>query len=186
MKFLFSFFILSLAFFSLNTPSLASEIGILNHEPVPSGIRLQPLLNLTSDAEDNKYLLNAMVEKNGNPAGLYKQEATTNIKSIDDSHQNVYWLKELESEKGAVLLIHKSHDVLILQGVMNHKTWEGKFVLKYLTNGLNMSYESCEIYIKRSPAGWYIQNSKGETVQNAVIETSFVGVRGISGLCPQK
>ena len=186
MRLCLSFFAFFLIFFSKLPSSQGSTFEMFNHEPVPNGIHLQQLLSLSSDADDNKYYLHAMIDNNGVPAGLYKKQVINSPDTSEEGHQNVYWLRELESENGGVLMHQKGRNILLLQGQLNRKTWEGKFVLKYLTNGISMSYDECDIYIRRGPKGWLVQDAKGKLVQEAVIETSFLGIRKINGLCQNK
>ena len=173
MKLFFVAIGLPFLFFGMN--SQASSF-----EGVPEGIRVQQVLTMTSNADNYKYVLHTMIDKNGEAVGMYKLEDRGKGGQLHD----IFWMRDLESEEGVVLLNRSDRNAILLNGSLDRETKEGQFVLRYLTNGITMSYEKCTIDLKYDKSGWYIQNAtSGERVQQAFVETYFLGIKKIQGLC---
>ena len=174
MRFLLSAFVLP---FLLLVPIAQAT----DFEELPEGMHTQPLIVLTNNKDAFVYNLHAMIDKNGQAAGMYKMED----RGKDGEIHDVYWMRDLESEAGVVLVNRSDRNAILLNGTIDRETKEGRFVIRYLTNGLSMSYESCNIDLKHDDKGWYVQNVyTGERVDHAFVETYFLGIKKIQGLCP--
>lgn len=154
---------------------------------VPPGITLQRLSTLTSDRDKNINFLNLMLDQNMLVAGLFN-EAHPDNKPGEGEGANVFWLRDIESRDGVVLAEGRGRKALILKGLLDRETQEGRFSITYLANGLSMRYESCEFDLKRQPNGgaWYVRNIyTGATVTQIHVETHALGIKPIKAICKQ-
>jgi hypothetical protein len=73
---------------------------------------------------------------------------------------------------------------MILQGQMGDSQ-EGQFKIKFLTNGLFHSYDSCDFNLRKSGDGWYVQNAyTGAVVRSVKVITKSLGIKTLQGICP--
>lgn len=157
------------------------------NEAVPPGITLQKLVSMTSDQDSNSTDLSLMIDAKKEVAGMYNKPDPKNRDDKDTKSKNIFWLKDIEDPKGVVVLVKKGRNILIMQGALNKRTQEGRFTLKYLTNGLFMTYDSCEFELKKSGSSWKVENAyTGETVKNIKVITHNLGVTTLQGLCPEE
>lgn len=145
---------------------------------VPPGVTLQRLAVLTNDRDARKVTLSLMVEK-GLAAGMFSLE--------DDGDGKPYWMRDIESKEGVVLLETQGKKALIMGGSLDRETQEGKFTIHYLTNGLFNRYASCDFRLKKKGDSWYLQNAYTRnkiTMVNVV--THSLGITTLEGLCPTR
>ena len=177
-------------FFLLVTPAYALNIfkgGVFSpaSESVPPGITLQSLMALSSDRDSTMANLSLMVDDKNLVAGMFASAIKTKKSRPADSGK-VFWMRDIESRSGAVLVRAQNRDILILQGKLDRETQQGKFRLRYLANGLTGRYENCDFNLRRAHDGdWWIQNSyTQQKVTLAHLITWKLGVKTIQGLCP--
>ena len=175
MKFnLFAFYTLAALIFT--TPALARA------DSPDDKTTLQKIIELTSDQDQNINYLSVMDDPSGDAEGIESDPDSKNT-STDNTSTSVS-LAQIESDAGAVLLVRDGKNALILKGSLNSKTDVGQFTLSYLSNGLLMTYDSCDFLLKRDSGGWYVQNpSTGLRVTSVKVETWSLGITTISGLC---
>jgi len=155
------------------------------NEAVPPGLTLQKLVTMTSDQDNNRTDLSLMIDAKNKVAGMYNKPDENNVDDKETKSKNVFWLKDIESAKGSVVLVKKGRDVLIMQGKIDQATQEGAFTLKYLTNGIFMSYDSCEFNLRKSGSNWFVENAyTGDKVNTIKVITHSLGVTTLQGLCP--
>ena len=188
MKTLFAFALLLCAFARPAAAEMGSfwEGGGLfgedQMEAVPPGISLQQIVSLTSDRDDKVNALSVMLDKSRQVAGVYNQHAS----NLFDG-QNVFWLEEIESADGAVLAVVQGRNALILQGRLDRRSQEGRFKIKYLSNGIFMRYESCDFNLRKNGDRWFVQNAyNGALVTDVRVITHGTGITTLQGLCPVK
>jgi hypothetical protein len=156
-------------------------------EPVPPGMSLVRLVSLTSDRDQNVDYLNLMIDGNRKVTGMYSMPDPNNRDGSEGSGSNVFWLRDIESPRGAVMMRAQNRDVLIMQGRLDPQTQEGRFVIRYLSNGLFGRYGSCEFYLRRSGNGWMVQNAYTRArVTNGKVLTHSLGITTLQGICPAK
>jgi hypothetical protein len=175
MKFyLFAFYLL---------PALIFAVPVLARADSPNDkTTLQRIIELTSDQDQNINYLSVMEDPSGDAEGIESDPDSKNT-STDNISTSVS-LAQIESDAGAVLLVRDGKNALILKGSLNSKTDVGQFTLSYLSNGLLMTYDSCDFLLKRDSGGWYVQNSStGLKVTSVKVETWSLGITTISGIC---
>lgn len=156
-------------------------------EPVPPGINIVELVTLSSDQNSNTTTINLMVDSNQEVAGMYNLPNPKNIKDDETKAKNVYWLNDIESAGGSVMLIRRGRNALIMQGALDRGTQEGRFNLKYLINGIFMTYDSCELLLKKKDNSWFVENAySGEPVNVIKVITHPLGITTLEGLCPEE
>ncbi len=181
MKVLFSIFILFLAPFTL------AKADTIDAEPVPPGLHLQLLSTITTDVDSRAANISVMLNNKNLAEGIYARYI--NDKSFEkfEMTRNVFWLRDIEAEKGAVLFQERGLDALILQGEIDRETQEGLFTLKYLANGILGKYESCKIKLKNNNGNLYLQNFYNNTrVTNVKVITWKFGITTLEGVCAPK
>lgn len=184
-----------LCLFALSTaPALAFDFSFFWEgfgpmaEEVPPGVTLQRLATMTSDRDRNVHYLNLMIDDKNLVAGLFNESDPKNKPSDDDLRgEHVFWLRDIESEEGVVLAVAKGRKALILRGLLDRESQEGRFTIKYLANGLTMRYESCDFELKRKENSWVVKNVyTGGEVTTVHVETKMLGIATLKGLCPNK
>lgn len=175
---------------------LTSGIFEPAREAVPPGHTLKKVTQLSTDRDAEITYLSVMMNQEGKVGGFYgstvapaepEDEPTEGELTAEEeaSKRNVFWLDEVESSAGAVLAVVKGKKALILNGKLDRATQEGRFVIRYLSNGLFNSYKSCEFNLRRSAKSWYIQNAyNGQTVPRIKVITHSLGITTLEGLCP--
>ncbi|HEY8278881.1 MAG TPA: hypothetical protein VIH99_04615 [Bdellovibrionota bacterium] len=184
--------LLSIFFFSLlvSGSAFANSWMLLANDPKlagppPPGYALQKMLTLSNDRDAYLYHMHLMVPQNGMPAGLFVAEQAPN--NADDLNGKPFWLNEIESRDGVVLLEGEGRKVLLMQGLLNRTTKEGRFHLKYLANGLSMKYESCDFILRNNAGKYWVQNAyTGEKVEKIHVVTYFLGISTLQGVCPKQ
>ena len=181
-------FVLSLfCLLSLNAHANEAELGTwrleLSEEPgqenVPPGMSIQKMLTLTTDRDANAYDLHAMMDtRNLAATGMYVRTS---------SGCRAFLLADIEKPAGVSLFEAQGRKVLILQGSLNRDTNEGRMHLKYLANGLSMTYETCDVMLRRTDNEYWVQNAyTGAKVTNVKVITYWAGVVTLEGICPKK
>jgi hypothetical protein len=156
----------------------------------PSGAELQKVVTLTSDRDADVYYLHVMQNRGGGlPTGMFVEPDKKN--SREDPSQKprgkTVLLAEIESAQGASVFEAQGRKVIIVQGTLNRATHEGKLKLKYLTNGLSMTYDSCDVVLRKEGESFWVQNAyTGARINKMNIKTHFLGVVTIEGVCPAK
>jgi hypothetical protein len=175
---------------------LTSGIFEAAREAVPPGITLKKVTQLSTDRDADITYLSVMMNKEGKVDGFYGStvapaEPDENpaeegfMTEEETAGRNVFWLQEVESAAGSVLAVVKGKKALILNGKLDRSTQEGRFVIRYLSNGLFNSYKSCEFNLRRSSRGWYVQNAyTGQAVPHVKVITHSLGISTLEGLCP--
>jgi hypothetical protein len=181
-----------LALFCLTLPlnvlaSTLAELGtwrlMLSEEPgqdnLPPGMGLQKMFTLTTDRDSNVYDLHAMLDsRNLSATGMY-------IRSAEGGR--AFLLTDIEKPSGVTLFETQGRKVLILQGNLNRDTNEGRLHLKYLANGLSMTYETCDVILRRTGNQYWVQNAyTNAKITAAKVLTYWAGVTTIQGICPNK
>ena len=177
----FSFFL-----YFVDTVFAAEAPDLAQREEPPAGIILQKLFTISSDTDNNKVDLMLMVDKNGLAQGLYKKEVPGYVPAQNENGANVYWTRDMESSSGAVLLNRQNRDVLILQGELDRETQEGNYKLKFLTDGISMTYAACDLLLKNAGGRWFVQNAyTGAAITKAKVTTNWMGtgISSIQGIC---
>jgi hypothetical protein len=179
---------------------LTSGIFEAAREAVPPGHTLKRVTQLTTDRDAEVTYLSVMRNEEGKVGGFYgssvapfdpeevpgeENPGEEFMADEEAANRNVFWLQEVESSAGAVLAVVKGKKALILQGKLDRATQEGRFVIKYLSNGLFNSYKSCEFNLRKTGKGWYIQNAyNGQAVPRVKVITHSLGITTLQGLCP--
>lgn len=150
---------------------------------VPPGTELQALVSITTDRDNSKNNLSAMVDGRGQIFGLYG--VTTDGA---EAGEQTFPLSDIEGPNGSVLAVVSGRNALILQGKLDRNTQEGRFRINYLTNGLFMKYKSCDFNLKKDAAGAsYVQNAyTGARVSQVRVITHSLGITDLEGICPKQ
>jgi hypothetical protein len=163
------------------------------YAPVPPGMSLQKMLTLTSDRDANVYVLHLMQDNRTlNPTGMFVEQKKSASEQEDPANPDVvdgkaFLLAEIEKPAGVALFEAQGRKVLILQGALNPDTQEGRLKLKYLVNGLWMTYETCDVLLRKTDAEFWVQNAyTGTRITSVKIVTSTFGVVTLEGICPAK
>jgi hypothetical protein len=145
---------------------------------VPSGMTVQKMVTFSNDRDSDKAAFSVMIDKNGNVAGFYRAD----MKNASDD--NVMSLREVETTEGATMIEGQGHKVVLVAGKLKRDTNEGRFQMRYLSNGLTNTYTVCDFLLKKDDKGWYVQNAyTNRRVTSAKITTWSLGLTTIEGIC---
>jgi hypothetical protein len=185
----------AIALFAFVNSSHASEFSLWGNsgffpaaiEPVPPGHGLNKLLTMSSDRDSLTTELSALINSTGEVAGLYSSPESSSFLEGSEEGRNVFWLSEIESKDGALMLEAQGKKILFLEGRLDRQTQEGKFSVRFLTNGLFGRYSSCEFLLRRAGNGWFVQNAyNGKRVNQVKVITHSLGITTLQGFCPEK
>jgi hypothetical protein len=170
----------SVAHAEINTIWTTSLFGQVSKSiRLPRESTSQRILDLTSDRDNSVNALSVVKDASGAVTALMAQETGPNSAQIS------FPLSQIEGKDGAVLLEVSGRKALILSGKLNRSTQEGKFTIKYLTNGLWMSYKSCDFNLKKDSKGFFVQNAyNGRAVERVHAVTTSLGITTLQGICP--
>jgi len=159
-------------------------------DEVPLDTALQKMVTLSTDRDNDKYYLHLMQDSRSQaPSGMFVQPDKNNARKNpkEKLKGRAFRLADIESAAGAPVFEADGRKVLILQGLIDRTTHEGRLQLKYLANGLSMRYESCDVLLRRNGNDFWVQNAyTGEKVTNVKVTTYFLGVITLEGICPVK
>ncbi len=192
-----AFFVLSLFLASFSAEasrgswqmSLAEDPAQL--APVPPGMSLRKMVTLTTDRDADVYFLHLMQDTRAlHPTGMFveKRKSFLRYDQVPDANPDgkPFLLSEIEKPAGVPLFEAQGRKVLIMQGSLNRETHEGRLHLKYLSNGLSMTYETCDVLLRRSGNEFWVQNAyTGDKVTTVKVITYWAGVVTLEGICPK-
>jgi hypothetical protein len=151
---------------------------------LPAGSHLQELATITNSRDASTAVLSVLFSAKNEVLGIYT------VYTIDDDERTVETdilpIDQIESPEGAVLHEEKGLKIFILQGRIDAAHGTAALQVRYLTNGLKLSYESCKLNAQRSYDGrWALINAyNGSVVTQARARTWALGVRTIENICP--
>ena len=154
----------------------------------PENMKMQQIATLTSDKDQNIFYLNLMIDPEGKVAGMYNKADPRN-RDDTPNKKTVFFLHEIESSKGVVLLVKEKRAILILQGMLDRATQAGKFKLAYLTNGITMKYDNCDFLLqKKAPeTAWEAINAYTHNMIDRIfVSTMMIGIKNVEGVCTGK
>lgn len=146
-----------------------------SHDSVPPNTSTQFLASLTSDRDNTVNKLSSVQSSDGTLVGLVGEDGT---------NQQMFPMSQISSNDGAVLVAVSGRNAVILKGNVD-ATNQGRFTIKYLSNGLFMSYKTCDFNLKHDSKGFWIQNAyTGATVTDVHVVTTSIGISTVQGICP--
>ncbi len=164
--------------------------------PVPPGMGLQKMITLTTDRDADTYLLHLMQDARSlQPTGMFVELKKAQFSAQDDGTQDpvtnpegkAFLLADIEKPAGVPLFEAQGRKVLLLQGALDRDTSEGRLHLKYLTNGLSMTYDTCDVILRKTGTEFWVQNAyTGSKVTSVKVVTSMFGVVTLDGICAKK
>jgi hypothetical protein len=167
--------------FAASPSARADYMGDLG---VPRGIKLESLFKITNDRDATMDTFNLMVDEKNLAAGVL---ISVDPRKREANPDHAFWLRDIEKPEGVVLVEAQGHKVLLLQGQLDRATQEGRFHVKFLTNGISNSYSSCDFLLKKTSSGWYAKNAyTGQKVTNMKIISWSLGLKTLQGICPEK
>jgi hypothetical protein len=164
------------------SPALAESrlTAPLGETAIPPGAALSPLLSVTTDRDDAVSDLSLMRDQAGTALGFAME--TRGGRPADATP---FLFADIGNKDGVTLLEDSGRKVVLLQGKVDEAKPENRLHLKYLSNGLFGTYNSCDVLLESSGGGWSLQNAyTGEKVTSAKVLTSAFGVDTLEGICP--
>ncbi len=153
---------------------------------LPPNLSLQKVITLTTDRDSSVYFLHVMFEKSMAPVGMFVQPIKPPRILEAAIEGTPFWLADIEKNQGVVLFKAQGRDILFMQGALDRGTREGRFHLRFLTNGLSMTYDTCDFVLRSNGNNYWVQNAySGAKVTQLKVLTSFLGVDTLQGICPE-
>ncbi|HKK13165.1 MAG TPA: hypothetical protein VKA14_00750, partial [Gammaproteobacteria bacterium] len=107
-------------------------------------------------------------------------------KARGDVTTDVYSLDAIETGDGVVLGQGSGVKAILLRGRIDSRAGQGTLVIKYLTNGLLMTYNECRLGLKKTDSGsWNLINAyTGAPIKRIRIKTWTLGISTLENVCP--
>lgn len=156
----------------------------------PEGVTVLPLAGITNDRDTSVSHLNLLVDGQAAVRGIYmetdvpgKLAGTQSGKPVD---AHVYSLQNIESPEGVVLGQGSGVKAILLRGTIDSRAGHGSLVVRYLTNGLLMSYHECKLDLqKMDSSDWRLINAyDGRPVTQIKVKTWMLGISTLKNVCP--
>jgi len=150
-----------------------------------AALKPQTLARVTSDQDGNISRLAALVNDGGEVKAIRfdtkhfdQKPVVTTTKTFD--------MKAISSARGSVLLNQSGYDAVILKADLDAKAGEGSVVVRFLSNALFNSYQTCNALARRSSDGkWQLINAyTKQIVQDLFVQSHSTGITTIKGICP--
>lgn len=157
---------------------------------VPPGIKVLPLAGITNDRDRSVSHLNLMVDGSSDVRGIYMETdvpgKADGADSVAPRDAHVFWLRNIESPDGVVLGQGNGVKAILLRGTIDSRAGSGALVVKFVTNGLLMSYRECKLGLHKQDAlGWQLVNAyNGQPVKQIEVKTWMLGISTLKNVCP--
>lgn len=159
-------------------------------DSLPPNVDVVPLAGITNDRDSNVSYLNLMLGEGNAVRGIYVQTRAPARQSNDNgdigANGGAFSLAQIESDNGVVLRAAAGRKVILLRGTIDSRVGKGSLTIKYLTNGLSMSYSQCKVGLKKSgPRQWKLINAyDGKPIDAIEIKTWWLGISTLANVCP--
>ncbi len=179
------FLALVLQFFAIFSAVHAAEsdaMGEYGAFAALAGASQQTLFTITNDRDSAVSAFRLLISENNLAAGVLYGPSS---EMPNAAGARSFPMHDVEKTEGVALIDEQGHKVLFLQGQLDRATQEGRFHLKFLANGLQNTYKTCDFLLRKSGAKWLVKNAyTGNTVMNMKIITWSLGLTTLQGICP--
>lgn len=158
---------------------------------LPPNVEMVQLAGITNDRDTSVSYLNLVLNQSNGVRGIYVQTRVPGGRDAGhDSGRGIkdgaFSLKKIESRKGVVLGQGQGVKAILLRGNIDSQAGTGSLVIKYLTNGLLMSYSQCKIGLRRAGhRKWELVNAyNGRQIHNIKVKTWWLGISTLQNVCP--
>lgn len=141
---------------------------------------VSPLATITNDRNKDVSHISTAFDGAQNLVGLLFQtrHADTGKETSDE-----FSLAQISA--GAVLDGDADHKVFILQGDIDGSKATNTLVVRYLSNGLTGSYDSCKVNLNKVNGQWAMVNYyTHKTITSIVVRTWALGIAEVENVCP--
>lgn len=151
---------------------------------LPPGTRLQDVAKITNSRDASVAVLSVALGPKDEVLGVYSVYEMND--DTGDVIRDLMPLSEIQSPQGSVLHEENGLKIFILQGTVDGEHGTARLQIRYLTNGIKRSYDSCQLNAKRSAQGtWTLVNAyNGKIVTEAHAKTWAFGIKTIENVCP--
>lgn len=180
MKYSRSLFVLVFTLFAAGVSQAAMD-------PVPAGMTTVPLAGITNDRDSSVSYLKLMVNGQSSIGGISVETDPDAHSQGKPSARQVYKLNRIESHDGVVLGQGQGVKAILLRGKIDSSRGKGQLVIKYLTNGVFMTYSECKVGLQRvSPQDWRLVNAyNGHPIKHIKVKTWLLGISTLANVCPE-
>lgn len=154
------------------------------HTALPPDARLQEVARITNTRDSSVSTLSVAVGPRDQVLGVYSVYEMND--GTGDVIRDLMPLSEIESSEGSVLHEENGMKIFILQGSVDATHGTAHLQIRYMTNGITRSYDSCRLNASRSTQGtWSLVNAyNGKVVTEARAKAWTLGIRTIENVCP--
>lgn len=177
---------------------LALAIGLAapaDLRALPQGLAAEgltgvPLAGITNDRDTSVSRLSLMLDGRADVRGIRMETGVPGGPAGADRDAAVetrlYPLERLAGPEGIVLGQGSGVKAILLRGTIDSRAGQGSLVVRYLTNGLLMTYRECALGLERSPErDWHLVNAyDGRPVTEIEIQTWMLGISDLKNVCP--
>jgi hypothetical protein len=153
---------------------------------LPPNTRLQDVAKITNSRDASVAVLSVAIGPKDEILGVYSVYEMND--GTGDVIRDLMPLSEIQSPQGSVLHEENGMKIFILQGTVDADRGTARLQIRYMTNGITRSYDSCRLNATRSAQGtWNLINAyTGKIVTEAHAKTWALGIRTIENVCPAK
>jgi hypothetical protein len=164
----------------LNSTAFAAHIS----SALPPDARLQDVAKITNSRDASVAILSVALGPKDEILGVYSVYEMND--GTGEVIRDLMPLSEIQSPQGSVLHEENGLKIFILQGTVDAERGKANLQIRYLTNGIKRSYDSCRINANRSAQGtWTLVNAyNGKTVTEAHAKAWTFGIKTIENVCP--
>lgn len=185
MKHHFRFILASAVLATLGSQANAGLPAALAAQTASTALKPQTLAQVTSDQDSNISRLAALVNDGGEVKAIRfdtkhfdQTPVVTTTKTFD--------MKAISSPQGSVLLNESGYDAVIIKASLDEKAGQGSVAVRFLTNALFNTYQTCNALARRGADGkWQLLNAVTKhVVQDLFVQSHGTGITTIKGICP--
>ena len=175
---------------SIAALSLVTGAHAFAKSELPPGSKLIPLAEISNDRDQSISFLNLVVNKQDRVAGVFLITKVPGKDTKGGSFRTVskinYSLSKIESKEGVVLGQGQGVKAILLQGRINSPAGRGNLKIEYLSNGLLMRYNHCNVDLRRLHFDdWRLINAyNGKPIKRINVKTWFLGISTLQHVCP--
>jgi hypothetical protein len=164
----------------LNSAAFAARISSV----LPPDARLQDVAKITNSRDASVATLSVALGPKDEILGVYSVYEMND--GSGDVIRDLMPLSEIQSAQGSVLHEENGFKIFILQGSVDAAHGSARLQIRFMTNGIKRSYDSCRINASRSAQGtWSLVNAyNGKIVTEARAKAWTFGIKTIENVCP--
>lgn len=168
--------IFRIALLALGLVISSGSMAAVPDAAISFGMDAAKLATITNDRNASLSTLYVVIDDHGVLRGVY-------IRTISRTHEKaepqgaIYWLDAIEQGNGVVVGQGQGVDAIYLSGNYKPGNQRGSLVIRYLTNGIFWTYDTCQMHLRQTGNAWQLVNSyTGRPIRHIRVDTWALGI----------